>query len=75
MSPQTIPWILCGGLCVLPVFLMIVTFQFLSLVTNRHFALERSVHVDKNQIKHVHMELTWLTREERKLHGRKEVEE
>jgi hypothetical protein len=75
MTPETIPWILCGALCLLPVALGFGSYQFMCLVTNRHFAWEHSVHTDEDGIKHVHSELTWLTREERKSRGKQEEEE
>jgi len=75
MSPSAIPWLLCGALCLLPLVVGSGSFFLLSLITNRHFTLERSVSVDENDIKHVHTELTWLTREELKIHKHEEEEE
>jgi hypothetical protein len=74
MSPQMIPWLLCGALCLLPLCVGSGSFWILSFITNRHFTLERSVHIDENKIKHSHFELTWLTREERKSRGKVEEE-
>lgn len=75
MSPQAIPWLLCGALCLLPLCVGSGSFFILGVITNRHFTLERSVHMDEDGIKHIHTELTWLTREELKSRRRKVEEE
>jgi hypothetical protein len=73
MNPSAIPWLLCGVLCLLPICVGSGSYWLLCMITNRHFAWERSVHVDEDGIKHSHVELTWLTHEELKM--RKQPEE
>jgi hypothetical protein len=75
MSPQAIPWLLCGALCLLPLVVGSGSFILLRFITNQHPTLERSSHVDEDGIKHTIIELTSLTREELKVHKHEEEKE
>jgi hypothetical protein len=72
MSPETIPWIFCGSLCLLPISLVVVTWSLLGLIANRHYSLERYTHIDEAGIKHTSLELTRLTREEIKIRNQED---
>lgn len=75
MKPEMVPLLLCGLFCLLPIFLMVGTWMFLSSVANRHLRLDRSSHVDKDSIEHSIWEFTKLTREDLKARGKKEEKE
>lgn len=75
MSPQAIPWLLLCSLCLLPMVVGSGAFFLLRFITNQHPTMERSSRVDEDGIKHTTVELTWLTREELKIHKREEEKE
>jgi hypothetical protein len=66
MSPQTIPWILCSALCLLPIAIGSGTYAAWKIFTNRYPTLDTSGYTDSDNRKHVLIEFVMLTREERK---------
>jgi len=74
IKPETIPFVLCGVLCLLPLAIGVGAFYFMTLISNRRFILDQSARIDKDKIKHVNFEMSYLTREERKHMGKEEKE-
>ncbi|MBE3117659.1 MAG: hypothetical protein IMZ50_02745 [Candidatus Atribacteria bacterium] len=75
MSPETIPWLLCGAFCLVPLLIGTGAFVGWCQITNRVPSRDVSAWVDEDEKKHVRTEWTWLTREEKKFRGQKEEEE
>lgn len=66
MSPQTIPWILCGALCLFPAFVASITYRALMVLSKRNPTIETTAHIDDLGRRHVLLELVMLSRAERK---------
>jgi hypothetical protein len=69
MSPETIPWILCGSVCLLPILIGSITFFLWVQLTNRIPTRDVSSWVDTENRRHLTTEWSMLTREEIKLRG------
>jgi len=67
MSPEAIPWILCGSLCLLPALIGSGVFYSLSLFLNRYPTRDTTTYLDDDGRKHVVTEWAMLTREEKRL--------
>jgi hypothetical protein len=74
MSPETIPWILCGALCLVPVLIGSVTFFLWTQLTNRLPSRDVSVTVDADGRKHTITDWSMLAREEKKIRREEEKE-
>lgn len=75
MSPETIPFLLCGVTCILPILIGTGSFFAWCQITNRFPAREISNWKDDEGRTHVETSWTWLTREEKKFRNQKEEEE
>jgi hypothetical protein len=75
MSPSTIPYLLCGGFCILPFLIGTGAFLGWCQLTNRIPSRDISTWIDEEGRKHVRTELITLTREERKIMRQPEEEE
>lgn len=75
MSPNTIPWLLCGASCLLPLLVGTGSFFAWCLFTNRIPSRDVSNWMDDEGRKHVRTEWVMLSREERKFRNQPEEEE
>jgi hypothetical protein len=75
MTPQTIPWLLCGALCIMPLLIGTLAFFAWSQFTNRIPTRDVSEFTDEDGRKHVVTEWAMLTRQERKAAKEPEVKE
>jgi hypothetical protein len=75
MSPSSIPWLLCGAFCVVPLLIGTGSFFAFCQITNRIPSREVTIWVDEDEKKHVRTEWIWLTREEKKFRSQLEEKE
>ena len=75
MSPQTIPWIICGASCILPFLIGTGAFWGWCSILNRFPSREVITHTDEDGRKHITTHWIWLTREERKFRKQPEDKE
>jgi hypothetical protein len=75
MSPEAIPWLLCGAVCIGPALIGIGSYFLMIQITNRIPTREVTTFIDVDGRKHFHTEWTWLTREERKFRNKPEEKE
>ena len=75
MTPETIPWLLCGAVCLLPLLVGVTAFFALVTITNRNPSMDVSNWKDEEGRKHIHAELVMLTREEKKFRNQPEEDE
>lgn len=75
MSPETIPWLLCGAICILPLLIGIGSYFAMIQITSRFPLREVSTWTDKNKRKHTQTEWSWQTREDKKFRDKEDKEE
>lgn len=75
MSPQTIPWLLCGAFCIVPLLIGTGSFFAWCMITDRNPVREISNWIDEDGRKHTSTEWMMLTRDDKKSRNQKEEEE
>jgi hypothetical protein len=75
MKPETIPWLLCGAVCILPFLIGLGAFYGMRLFTNRYPVREISRYNDSNGRQVVRTEWSMLAREDKHVHDQPEGKE
>lgn len=75
MNPQTIPWLFCSAICILPFMIGTGAFFAWSQFTNRVPYRDVSTFEDDDGCRHVRTEWVMLTREEIKFRKQPEDKE
>jgi hypothetical protein len=75
MSPETIPWLLCGSICILPALIGTGVYFAWVTFTNRLPSRDISNYVDADGRKHTVTDWSMITRQEKNFRTQPEEKE